>query len=204
MAALIALAFILIPVAEIALFIKIGGSIGLWNTLGLIILTAIIGTALLRAQGLSTLRRAQESFQRQIFPMTELFDGVCLLIAGVMLLTPGFATDAFGLALFIPWVRAAIRGALLRYFADQKGAGVWIDGEEITGSGSPGGDGPQGRGSGGDSGRGTIEGEFHEIDSEAGDKGESGRNGDRNPWQNTGRNTGRNTGPDPEKNGDGG
>ena len=122
MAALIFLAFIIVPIAEIAIFIGVGGAIGLWNTIALIVLTAIAGTALLRAQGLSTLRRAQESFARHVFPINELFDGLCLLIAGAMLLTPGFATDTAGLALFVPWIRAALRRALLGYLGTREGA----------------------------------------------------------------------------------
>ena len=153
MAALIFLAFIIVPIAEIAIFIGVGGAIGLWNTLALIVLTAIAGTALLRAQGLSTLRRAQESFARHVFPMAELFDGLCLLVAGAMLLTPGFATDAAGLALFVPWIRAALRRAMLGYLGAREGARLWVDGEDIAAPGAPGG--RDGR---------TIEGEYRRID----------------------------------------
>lgn len=153
MAALIFLAFIIVPIAEIAIFIGVGGAIGLWNTLALIALTAIAGTVLLRAQGLSTLRRARESFARHIFPMAELFDGLCLLIAGAMLLTPGFATDAAGLALFVPWIRAQLRRAMLGYLGTREGTRMWVDGEDIAAPGAP-----------GDGGGRTIEGEYRRID----------------------------------------
>ena len=89
MALLIFLALIGVPVIEIAVFIEIGGRIGLWSTVGLIVLTALIGTALLRHQGLSTLARARASLNQGKLPMRELLDGVCLLIAGVLLLTGG-------------------------------------------------------------------------------------------------------------------
>ena len=88
MAIFIPLAFIIIPVIEIAVFIHLGGEIGLWNTILLIILTAIMGTWLLRAQGLATLQRAQASLEQQVFPIAEVFDGLCLVIAGVLLLMP--------------------------------------------------------------------------------------------------------------------
>ncbi len=166
MAALIFLAFIIVPIAEIAIFIGVGGAIGLWNTLALIVLTAIAGTALLRAQGLSTLRRAQESFARHIFPMAELFDGLCLLIAGAMLLTPGFATDTAGLALFVPWIRAALRRALLGYLGPREGARIWVDGEDIAAPGDPGGD--EGR---------TIEGQYRRIDPDGDDDRRDGEGG---------------------------
>ncbi len=166
MAALIFLAFIIVPIAEIAIFIGVGGAIGLWNTLALIVLTAIAGTALLRAQGLSTLRRAQESFARHIFPMAELFDGLCLLIAGAMLLTPGFATDTAGLALFVPWIRAALRRAMLGYLGTRGGGRIWVDGEDIAAPGDPGGG--EGR---------TIEGEYRRIDPDGDDDRRDGEGG---------------------------
>ncbi len=102
-----------IPLIEIYLFIQVGGSIGVWPTIGLVILTAVIGTALLRQQGLATLARAQADLDRQQFPVRELFNGVCLLIGGLLLLTPGFLTDALGFALLIPPLRAIL------------GRGVW-------------------------------------------------------------------------------
>ena len=164
MAALIFLAFIIVPIAEIAIFIGVGGAIGLWNTLALIVLTAIAGTALLRAQGLSTLRRARESFARHVFPMTELFDGLCLLVAGAMLLTPGFATDAVGLALFVPWIRARLRRWMLGYLGARGGERIWVDGEDLAAPGAP--------DAGGDRTGRTIEGEYRRIDPDGdGDRG---------------------------------
>lgn len=148
MAVFIALAFILVPIIEIAIFIEVGGEIGLWNTLAVVVLTAIVGTWMLRAQGLRTLRRAQDSLARQVFPVTEVFDGLCLLVGGAFLLTPGFLTDAVGFLLFLPPVRAAIRAAVLRYLS---ASGMnWVDGN-----------GPQAGGQN-DSGR-TIEGVFSEV-----------------------------------------
>lgn len=161
MAVFILLAFIIVPIVEIGVFIEIGGALGLWNTLGLVFLTAAAGTWLLRAQGISTLRRAQESFARQVFPMAELFDGLCLLIAGVLLLTPGFVTDGVGLALFIPWLRAAIRRAALRHLVGSGTGGAWVDGQEPGGHGG-----------------GVIDGDYREIDEDRDRRGGGGNGGD--------------------------
>lgn len=112
MALFLLFALIAVPIAEIAVFIQAGEIIGLWPTLALVIVTAVAGSTLLRVQGLSTLRRAQESLARHEFPVAEVFDGLCLLVAGALLLTPGFLTDTLGLLLFVPPFRRAL-GAFL-------------------------------------------------------------------------------------------
>lgn len=147
--------FIAVPIIEIAVFIEVGGRIGLWNTIAVVIVTAMIGTWMLRAQGLKTLESARRNMERQVFPATELFDGVCLLVAGAMLLTPGFVTDAFGFLLFMPPVRAGLRVWIWSVMQRREGARVWVHGEEIRGSGQQ---GPR---------SGTIDGEFREIDPES-------------------------------------
>jgi len=108
------LLFIGVPAAEIALFIVIGGEIGVWATLALIVLTAVAGSVLIRQQGLRTLFRAQETLARQELPLREAFDGICLVLAGFLLLTPGFLTDAVGLLLLLPPFRAVLRGPVIR------------------------------------------------------------------------------------------
>lgn len=107
---LLLIAFIAVPIIEIAVFIEVGGWIGLWPTIGIVILTAVIGTAMLRQQGISILFRIQENLEANKLPVRELFDGVCLVIAGAFLLTPGFVTDSLGFALFVPLFRHAIAG----------------------------------------------------------------------------------------------
>ena len=97
--------FILIPVIEIALFIKVGGLIGLWPTLGLVLLSAVLGSALIRSQGSRTLLEVQQSFRTMNDPTRPLAHGAMILLAGMLLLTPGFFTDALGLLLLIPAVR---------------------------------------------------------------------------------------------------
>jgi UPF0716 protein FxsA len=116
----ILLAFIVVPIAEIAVLIHVGGLIGAWETVALVVLTAVVGTALFRAQGTRVLLRAQDVMAEGGFPAKELFDGICILVAGVLLLTPGFITDSLGLALLIPGLRVWI-GRLLWQAARRSG-----------------------------------------------------------------------------------
>lgn len=145
MAIVLLLAFVITPIVEIAVFIQIGGEIGLWPTLAIVVITAMAGTALLRAQGLATFAVAQESLARGEFPVRQVFDGACLLVAGALLLTPGFVTDGIGLALFLPPVRDLLRRWAL-------GRGRF---QVYTGIGA----GPR-------PGRedGIVEGKFHEVE----------------------------------------
>lgn len=115
MALVLLLAFVAVPLVEIAVFIEVGGWIGLWPTLAIVIVTAVAGTWLLRMQGLATFAKAQDSLARQEFPVHEVFDGLCLLFAGALLLTPGFVTDTLGFLLFVPAVRSMLRKAIWRY-----------------------------------------------------------------------------------------
>lgn len=105
MAILFLILFIAVPIVEIALLIEVGSRIGAFDTILLIVLTAAAGTALLRYQGLSTLARARDLLARGEPPVGPVFDGLFLLAAGVLLLTPGFFTDALGGLLFIPALR---------------------------------------------------------------------------------------------------
>ena len=106
------LLFVLIPIIEIGLLIKVGGMIGLLPTLGIVILTAVIGTAMLRQQGLATLQAAQQRMQSGQMPAQQIGEGLLLVVGGALLLTPGFATDAFGFACLFPlsrrWMAAKI------------------------------------------------------------------------------------------------
>ncbi|MFY0659658.1 MAG: FxsA family protein [Shimia sp.] len=99
------LAFVAIPMIEIALFISVGGAIGLWPTLAIVLLTAILGTHLVRSQGLAAIGNVQKSFNELNDPTEPLAHGAMILIAGVLLLTPGFFTDAVGFALLTPAFR---------------------------------------------------------------------------------------------------
>ena len=103
------LTLVCVPIVEIVVFIEIGGRIGPWWTVGLVLLTALVGTALLRAQGLAVLASARSTVDRGGFPVREVLDGVCLLLAGAFLLTPGFVTDAVGGLLLVPPFRRALQ-----------------------------------------------------------------------------------------------
>jgi UPF0716 protein FxsA len=107
------LIFVTVPIVEIALFIQVGGWIGLWPTLAIVVLTAVAGTMLVRVQGLQTLARLQNSLAEGGDPVNPIAHGALILVAGVLLLTPGFFTDSVGLALLIP----AIRARLIRWGA---------------------------------------------------------------------------------------
>ena len=112
MAFLLLLPLFLVAVAEIALFVRVGQWIGLGPTVLAVVATALLGAALLRAQGLGALRRAQAALDRRELPVKELFDGACILVGGLLLILPGFLTDALGLLLLLPPVRALLRLAL--------------------------------------------------------------------------------------------
>ena len=103
--AIVPFLLLVVPIAEIAAFIAVGQQIGIGWTLLLILVTAVIGTLLLRAQGLGLLARAQGEIAAGRVPARELVHGVMLLVAGVLLLTPGFITDALGFLLFVPPLR---------------------------------------------------------------------------------------------------
>lgn len=102
------IAFVIVPIVEITLFLKVGSLIGIPATIALILLTAIAGTMLVRSQGLQVISKIQQSAQRGEAPVDALVQGACVLAAGLLLLTPGFATDALGFALLIPPVRSFV------------------------------------------------------------------------------------------------
>ena len=104
-----------LPTAEIITFIEIGGILGLGPTIGIILLTAIIGAVQLKSQGSATLYKVMECLNQGRFPIDEAFDGCCLILASTLLLTPGFITDFVGLLLFAPLFRVNLRRLLTRY-----------------------------------------------------------------------------------------
>jgi UPF0716 protein FxsA len=97
--------FIAVPLIEIALFMQVGGAIGLWPTLALVVLTALLGTWLLRLQGTMALAELRRSFSDVEDPSEPLAHGAMILFAGALLLTPGFFTDVVGFGLLSPPVR---------------------------------------------------------------------------------------------------
>ena len=102
------LLFLIVPLIEIALFIQVGGVIGLLPTLIIVILTAIAGTVLIRSQGTAVMMQLRETMNDLRDPTEPLAHGAMVLFAGALLLTPGFFTDAVGLSLMVPGVRTKI------------------------------------------------------------------------------------------------
>jgi UPF0716 protein FxsA len=109
---LLFLVFLLVPLIEIACFVLLGQAIGLWPTLLGVLVTALVGSFVLRIQGLALFREIRETMGRGMLPARALADAMLVGIAGVLLLTPGYFTDLLGLLLLIPAVRGAIYAAL--------------------------------------------------------------------------------------------
>jgi UPF0716 protein FxsA len=117
-------AFILVPLAELAVLIEVGGWLGVGPTLALIILTAVVGAWMLRRQGIAVLRRAQQQMHQGTVPLVEVFEGFCLVIAGALLLAPGFLTDTAGALLLLPPVRAFLYRRVRHQLEEQVRAGA--------------------------------------------------------------------------------
>lgn len=141
-------AFIGVPLLEIALFIQVGGWIGLAPTLALVVLTAVIGAWMLRRQGISVLMRAQRQLAEGSLPVVEVFEALCLVVAGALLLTPGFFTDAVGALLLVPVLRRTLYQQLRRRIEPQVFQGRYGGSEPAPPGPTP---GP------------TIEAEFEEV-----------------------------------------
>lgn len=105
---LILIGFIALPLLEIGVFIQVGSNIGIFGTVTMTVLTAVVGTVLVRSQGLATLNKVSASLNQGEMPLRPVFDGACQLIAGALLLAPGFITDTIGLLLFIPPFRTVL------------------------------------------------------------------------------------------------
>ena len=105
--------FVVVPIIEISILIQVGEQLGVMPTVALVILTAAIGASLVRSQGLQTLMAAQQKLQQGQQPGQEMVEGMMLVIAGVLLVTPGFVTDGLGLLLLTPWTRKPLANYLL-------------------------------------------------------------------------------------------
>ena len=111
---LLLLIFIVVPIAELAVLIQVGQLIGVWWTVGLLLADAIIGSWLLRTQTRTAWRRFNEALAAGRVPHREVVDGVLVIFGGVLLVTPGFITDIFGLLFLFPPTRILLRGLLVR------------------------------------------------------------------------------------------
>ena len=125
---------ILVPVAELIVMFKVAGAFGWLDTLAVLVLVSVVGAWLVRRQGITIVMRIQRDLSSGNLPTKSLVDGLLLLVAGALLLTPGFITDAAGILLLFPPTRIAIRGLLLRRYrsrldvyknAATRGGGMW-------------------------------------------------------------------------------
>ena len=125
------LLIILIPLMEIYLFIKIGSQIGAFNTISLILLTALLGVWYARYEGFNTLKSGISQIMKNEVPLYEIVSGAALAIAALMLILPGFATDLIGLLLIFPLSRKLILGKFANKYSkkNKNDNNQYIDGE---------------------------------------------------------------------------
>lgn len=109
--------FITLPLLELALLLRLGEAIGFLQSMAVVVGTGIVGAALARREGLKVILKIREDLSAGIEPSQSIMDGLCVLAAGLMLITPGIITDAFGFALLVPPIRAAFRRLILKAFA---------------------------------------------------------------------------------------
>jgi UPF0716 protein FxsA len=138
MALLLVVLFVVAPLVELAVIVQVSGALGVLNTLGLLIAVSILGAWLAKREGLSVLRRIQSALDQGRLPSREVVDGGLILLAGSLMIAPGFISDCLALLLLIPPTRALARGPLLRFVTRRgrvamaswggpgtRGAGVW-------------------------------------------------------------------------------
>jgi UPF0716 protein FxsA len=119
--ALLALLFLVVPFLELLVIIQVGQAVGAGWTIGVLVLISIVGAWMVKREGVGVLRRARERMQAGEVPGKELTDGVFILFAGALLLTPGFLTDVLGILLLVPPVRAGMRRAATRTYRRRRG-----------------------------------------------------------------------------------
>ena len=129
--------FIVLPILEMYILIEVGGFMGALNTIGLVLLTALLGLILLRQQGFRTLLNARNKLMQAELPTEELVTGIFLAVGGALLLTPGFVTDFIGFMCLLPFTRSFLMSLIATSFFDVSGfsqkkeekQGNWIEGE---------------------------------------------------------------------------
>ncbi len=172
-----------IPFLEIALMIKVGQAIGFWPTLLLILGSAALGTYVIYEQGLQVMGRALDAMQRNKPPIAPVIDGMFVLLGGLLLIVPGFLSDAAGVALLVPRVRHRVAVWSLRRLFRSAELRAFFFGEQHRGTPEPGGAGNGSRPFGAVDGKATrtprpppgdgpiIEGEFERLDERTVDRG---------------------------------
>lgn len=128
MAGALLLLFLIVPIVELYAIIQVGQAIGVLPTIALLIAVSVLGSWLVKREGLGVWRRAQQQLQRGEMPANELIDGMLILLAGALMLTPGFVTDIVGVLLLLPPTRAVLRSALVRRYRNRLLAGATVGG----------------------------------------------------------------------------
>ena len=113
--------FIVVPIIEITVLMQVGELIGAWPTIAIVIISAWLGAKYVRQQGLATLQSVQTKMAQGEMPSSEIVTGLMLLVAGVLLVTPGFVTDIFGLLLLVPSVRQALASFVQKHIQTGQG-----------------------------------------------------------------------------------
>ncbi len=141
---LLLLIFIVLPIAEIYVIVKVGEAIGILPTLALLIVDGFVGAALARSQGAAAWRRFSEAIAAGRAPTREVLDGAMIIVGGAFLLAPGFITDVIGLSLLLPPTRALLRGFVTRVARRRATFHVFVPpgGAPRSGPGAPRGAGP--------------------------------------------------------------
>ncbi|MBN1586245.1 MAG: FxsA family protein [Candidatus Omnitrophica bacterium] len=132
------LLFTLLPMAELALLIKVGSNIGVVNTIAIVVLTGVAGATLARYQGWVTISKIQQSLAQGFMPTEELLDGMLILVGGITLLTPGFITDTLGLLALLPptravfktWLKNSFQGRVQRTRTSQQNQVIYTEWED--------------------------------------------------------------------------
>lgn len=115
--ALLLVLFLVAPLVELAVILQVSGSIGVLDTIGLLILVSLAGAWLAKREGIGVVRRIQAALDRGEMPSREVADGGLVLLAGALMIAPGFVSDLLAILLLLPPTRALARGPLLRYVA---------------------------------------------------------------------------------------
>ncbi len=125
------LIFVALPLAELILLLRVGAWLGFWNTIGVIVLTALVGATVWRGQGMSVFWAIRDRLRRNEVPARKLFEGVLILLAGAFFLTPGFITDTLGFIFLIPPARRVLLNKLydwLKKKADRGEVEIYVSG----------------------------------------------------------------------------
>ena len=146
MGLLLVLLFIVVPIAELYVIIQVGEAIGVWPTLLLLLLDAIVGSWLLKREGRAAWRRFNQALAEKRVPAAEVADGFLVILGGALLIAPGFITDIFGILFLIPPTRALARKILYRFTVGRVAVVGFPVGGAMggfgRGPGRPGADGP--------------------------------------------------------------